>query len=175
MASNAYGRLQPGVAMTNTGATTSYGGGYGHGSHGHGSSHVNAQNDSNYVNNIQPEDYLEKQNVNGLLRDAVSLLLENRPSNPILFMAEHFRRLQQSLPQYAAMNTVTTSNGQQVNVLNSNILKAYRLITLNKYDAKSFPDNVFTAYTLIEKDHTNVNPGVGSNTGIKGNDLIKLT
>ena len=73
------------------------------------------------------------------------------------------------------MNTVTTSNGQQVNVLNSNILKAYRLITLNKYDAKSFPDNVFTAYTLIEKDHTNVNPGVGSNTGIKGNDLIKLT
>ena len=42
MASNAYGRLQPGVAMTATGATTSYGGGYGHGSHGHGSSHVNA-------------------------------------------------------------------------------------------------------------------------------------
>ena len=62
-----------------------------------------------------------------------------------------------------------------MNVLNSNILKAYRLITLNKYDTKSFPDNVFTAYTLIEKDHTNVNPGVGSNTGIKGNDLIKLT
>jgi len=62
MASNAYGRLQPGVAMTNTGATTSYGGGYGHGSHGHGSSHVNNQNDSNYVNNIQPEDYLGKFN-----------------------------------------------------------------------------------------------------------------
>ena len=62
MASNAYGRLQPGVAMTNTGATTSYGGGYGHGSHGHDSSHVNAQNDSNYVNNIQPEDYLGKFN-----------------------------------------------------------------------------------------------------------------
>lgn len=38
---------------------------------------------------------------------------------------------------------VTTPNGQQVNVLNSNILKAYRLITLNKYDAKSFSDNVF--------------------------------
>jgi hypothetical protein len=40
-----------------------------------------------------------------------------------------------------------------VNVLNSNILKAYRYITLNKYDAKSFSDNVFQAYTMIEKDH----------------------
>ena len=60
-------------------------------------------------------------------------------------------------------------------MLNSNILKAYRLITLNKYDAKSFSDNVFTAYMMIEKDHNNVNPTSGANTGIKGNDLIKLT
>jgi len=36
---------------------------------------------------------IEKQNVNTLLRDAVSLLLENRPQNPILFMAEHFRNI----------------------------------------------------------------------------------
>lgn len=28
---------------------------------------------------------------------------------------------------------------------------------------------------MIEKDHTNVNPSSGGNTGIKGNDLIKLT
>ena len=53
----------------------------------------------------------EKQNVNNLLRDAVALLLENRPQNPILFMAEHFRTIQQSSPQYAQSNTVTTSNG----------------------------------------------------------------
>ena len=71
---------------------------------------------------------------------------------------------------------VTTPIGQQVNVLNSNILKAYRYITLNKYDAKSFSDNVFQAYTMIEKDHQiNVTGGVGVNSGIKGNDLIKLT
>ena len=71
---------------------------------------------------------------------------------------------------------VTTPSGQQVNVLNSNILKAYRYITLNKYDAKSFSDNVFQAYTMIEKDHQiNVTSGVGVNSGIKGNDLIKLT
>ena len=49
---------------------------------------------------------------------------------------------------------------------NSNILKAYRLITLNKHDTKSFSDNVFQAYTLIEKDH--------GNSGVKGIDFIKL-
>lgn len=59
--------------------------------------------------------------------------------------------------------------------MNSNILKAYRLITLNKYDAKSFSDNVFTAYTLIEKDHSQNTNNFGGNSGIKGNDLIKLT
>lgn len=48
---------------------------------------------------------------------------------------------------------------------------------LNKYDAKSFSDNVFQAYTLIEKDHTpsSGNQQLGGNSGIKGNDLIKLT
>ena len=51
------------------------------------------------------------------------------------------------------------------------------MIMLNKYDAKSFPDNVFLAYTLIEKDHAqnNQNHNLGGNSGIKGNDLIKLT
>jgi heat shock protein HslJ len=88
--------------------------------------------------------------------------------------------MQQSQPQYAAANTKTLASGQQVNVLNSNILKAYRLITLNKYDAKSFSDNVFTAYTMIEKDHAGSSSSqmvnhLGGNTGIKGNDLIKLT
>jgi len=40
------------------------------------------------------------------------------------------------------------------------------LITFNKYDSKSFSDNVFQAYTLIEKDH--------GNAGVKGIDFIKL-
>ena len=42
----------------------------------------------------------------------------------------------------------------------------YRLITLNKYDAKCFADNIFQAYTLIEKDH--------GNSGVKGIDFIKI-
>lgn len=55
---------------------------------------------------------------------------------------------------------------QPGNLNSSNILKAYRLITLNKYDTKCFADNIFQAYTLIEKDH--------GNSGVKGIDFIKI-
>jgi len=37
---------------------------------------------------------------------------------------------------------------------------------LNKFEAKSFSDNVFQAYQIIEKDH--------GNSGVKGIDFIKL-
>ena len=94
MSSNAYGRLSGGNALGGQGATTGYGGyslhgnhnNHGHNTHGnHGSSN---NNDASGTNTVPPEDYLDKQNVNVLLKDAVSLLLENRPANPILFMAE---------------------------------------------------------------------------------------
>lgn len=55
-------------------------------------------NDQFSSSNMQPEDYLgkiiiaykyvERANVNSYLREAVSLLLENRPENPILFLAD---------------------------------------------------------------------------------------
>ena len=89
---------------------------------------------------------MEKSNVNNHVKEAVSLLLENRPENPILFLADHFKNLQSGS--------------------SSNVMRAYRLLTLNKYDSKSFQDNVFAAYTLIEKDN--------GNSGIKGFDLIKI-
>ena len=49
---------------------------------------------------------------------------------------------------------------------NLNIYKAYRLILLNKTEAKSFDDNVFAAYTLIEKEN--------GGTGVKGFDFMRL-
>jgi hypothetical protein len=49
--------------------------------------------DQTSVQNMNPEDYLERANVNIYLRDAISLLLENRPENPILFLADHFRNM----------------------------------------------------------------------------------
>ena len=67
MAANPYHRMGTNMPLgSNTGATTSYGGGgYGHGSHqAHGHalqhSHTSVANDPNFANNIQPEDYLGK-------------------------------------------------------------------------------------------------------------------
>jgi len=40
-------------------------------------------NDPQSQQNMPPEDYLERQNVGTHLKEAISLLLENRPENPI--------------------------------------------------------------------------------------------
>ena len=48
----------------------------------------------------------------------------------------------------------------------ANVMRAYRMILLNKHDLKSFNDNVFQAYTFLEKEH-----GV---SGVKGFDFIKI-
>ena len=53
----------------------------------------NVTNDSISAQNMPPEDYLDKQNVGVHLKEAISLMLENRPENPIMFLAEHFRNL----------------------------------------------------------------------------------
>ena len=115
---------------------------------------------------MPPEDYLDKQNVGVHLKEAISMLLENRPENPIQFLAEHFRNLQQTPANLGGLGAnVPSANG--VVASNVNILRAYRLITLNKCDIKSFSDNVFQAYTMLEKDH--------GSSGIKGFDFIKIT
>lgn len=54
------------------------------------------------MQNMNPEDYLgnfylftwlEKSSVNQYLKEAISLLLENRPENPILFLADQYSAL----------------------------------------------------------------------------------
>ena len=115
--------------------------------------------------NLQPEDYLEKQNVGSHLKEAISLMLENRPENPIQFLADHFKNLQSTPSNLGGLGTsVNAANG--VVASSANIMRAYRAIQLNKHDMKSFNDNVFQAYTYLEKDH-----GV---SGVKGFDFIKL-
>lgn len=122
-------------------------------------------NDPQSQQNMPPEDYLERQNVGTHLKEAISLLLENRPENPIQFLAEHFRNLQQTPANLGGLGAnVPSANG--VVASSVNILRAYRLITLNRVDIKSFQDNVFHAYTLLEKDH--------GSSGIKGFDFIKI-
>ena len=45
---------------------------------------------------------------------------------------------------------------------------------MNKHDTKSFSDNVFQAYTMIEKDRVSNSNHNFTNSGIKGSDFIKL-
>jgi hypothetical protein len=86
---------------------------------------------------------LEKQQVGTYLKDAISFLLENRPENPIQFLAEHFKSIHSSS---SANQIPPQPNG--IVASGSNIMKAYRLLMLNKQgvlhnDQKSFSDNVF--------------------------------
>ena len=121
--------------------------------------------DTQAQQSMPPEDYLDKQNVGVHLKEAISLLLENRPENPIQFLAEHFRNLQQTPANLGGLGAnVPSANGVVASTVN--VMRAYRLITLNKVDMKSFSDNVFQAYTMLEKDH--------GSSGIKGFDLIKI-
>jgi Ca2+-binding EF-hand superfamily protein len=59
---------------------------------------------------------------------------------------------------------IPSANG--VVASSANVMRAYRIIQLNKHDMKSFNDNVFQAYTYLEKDH-----GI---SGVRGFDFIKL-
>ena len=122
-------------------------------------------NDMQSQQNMPAEDYLERQNVGTHLKESISLLLENRPENPIQFLAEHFKNLQQTPANLGGIGAnVPSANG--VVASSVNIMRAYRLLTLNRVDIKSFQDNVFHAYTLLEKDH--------GSSGIKGFDFNKI-
>ena len=50
------------------------------------------------------------------------------------------------------------------------MMKAYKLITYNKIDDKSFSSNAFQAYQLLEIRRHGTTPS----SGIKGVDFIKL-
>jgi len=47
------------------------------------------------LSKMAPNEFLEKQHVNDYLKEAISMMLENRPENPIEFLADHFRTLKQ--------------------------------------------------------------------------------
>ena len=102
-------------------------------------------NDENSLVNMKPEDYLEKQNLKKDLADAVNLMLEHRPANPIHFIYDYFS------------NHLDNSN--------SNTMKAYNLLTMNKHpNSNSF--YIFDAFTLLEKGQ--------ENSGVKGSDFNKI-
>ena len=105
----------------------------------------NTNTDDNSLANMRPEDYLEKQNIRKDLADAINLILENRPENPIHFLYDYFS------------NHLDNSN--------SNTMKAYNLLTMNKYSTSNSL-HIFEAFTLLEEGQ--------DNSGVKEVDFIKI-
>jgi hypothetical protein len=58
---------------------------------------------------MAPDEYLDKTGVTTVLKDMMTLLLENRPEDPIRFIADYLK-----------------------NVPNTCIMKSYKIITLNR-------------------------------------------
>ena len=70
------------------------------------------------------EEYLDRYGVTAYMKDAITLLLENRPSSPIAFISKYFRSVTQG---------------------SSPLLRAYRYIQLAPPDRSSFVDNLMAS------------------------------
>eukprot|EP00320_Phaeocystis_rex_P006832 CAMPEP_0119089594 /NCGR_PEP_ID=MMETSP1178-20130426/149558_1 /TAXON_ID=33656 /ORGANISM="unid sp, Strain CCMP2000" /LENGTH=237 /DNA_ID=CAMNT_0007072957 /DNA_START=58 /DNA_END=767 /DNA_ORIENTATION=- len=85
---------------------------------------------------LDAEEYLDRCGVTAYMKDCVTLLLENRPDEPLTFMGDYFR-------------TVTQPS--------SPLLRAYRYIRLAPLDRPAFPDNLAAAYAALDSQRgTNV-------------------
>jgi len=94
---------------------------------------------------LDAEEYLDRCGVTAYMKDCVTLLLENRPDEPLTFMGDYFR-------------TVTQPS--------SPLLRAYRYIRLAPIDRPPFPDNLVAAYAALDSQR-------GTN-GVLGAELQRL-
>ena len=83
---------------------------------------------------LKPEEYLENQNIRKDLAEAVNLMLENRPENPIFFIYNYLN------------NHLDNSN--------SSIMKAYNLLTMNRSEGVNSM-NIFEAYQFLSNSQDN--------------------
>ena len=94
---------------------------------------------------LDAEEYLDRCGGTAYMKDCVTLLLENRPDEPLTFMGDYFR-------------TVTQPS--------SPLLRAYRYIRLTPLDRPAFPDNLVAAYAALDSQR-------GTN-GVTGAELQRL-
>lgn len=106
-----------------------------------------AGNRENPLIALQPEEYLEKTGVTNVLRDLMTVLLENRPGNPVQFISEYLKTSAQSC---------------------TGILKSYKLIKLSNEEHESFMDNLVAAYMNLDAKRG------GNNSGLTGSEYMKL-
>ena len=94
---------------------------------------------------VDAEEYLDRCGVTAYMKDCVTLLLENRPDEPLTFMSDYFR-------------TVTQPS--------SPLLRAYRYIRLAPLDRPAFVDNLVAAYATLDAQR--------GTSGVTGGELQRL-
>ena len=94
---------------------------------------------------VDSAEYLDRHGVTAYMKDVVTLLLENRPPNPIAFIAKYFQ-------------TVTQGS--------SPLLRAYRYIQLTPPTHGAFVDNLVAAYATLD--------GRRGASHVTGADLVRL-
>lgn len=75
-----------------------------------------------------PDEYYEKSGISAHIKEVLSLLVENRPKDPLSFLSQYFAALV-----------------EEVNP----IVKAQRLLCLTHHSRPAFQDNVVSAYKLL--------------------------
>ena len=90
-------------------------------------------------------EYLDRCGVTAYMKDCVTLLLENRPDQPLTFMSDYFR-------------TVTQPT--------SPLLRAFRYIKLAPLGRPSCNDNIVAAYQTLNAQR--------GTSGVMGGELLRL-
>lgn len=131
-----------------------YGGGLRHS--GHGSVHTAyglqssggrdvVSNQGSNPESMTPEDYLERYGITSYLKDALGLVLQNRPQAPLEFIAEYFR------------NAVQGS---------SYLHRSYWLVRRTERGRQQFMDNIVEAYDSLCSRKGSI--------GVTGEELMHL-
>ncbi|CAI2380380.1 unnamed protein product [Moneuplotes crassus] len=80
----------------------------------------------------KPEEYLENQNIRKELAEAINLVLENRPENPLFFIYNYFTtHLDNSTSSLGKAYNILTMNRNE-NLNSMTIFEAYQLINANQ-------------------------------------------
>ena len=94
---------------------------------------------------LTPEDYMERFGITAYLREAINLVLENRPQAPVEFLGEYFR------------NAVQGS---------SYLHRAYRFVRMTDRDRPGFVGNVVKAHRVLARRKGSI--------GVTGEEMDKL-
>ena len=95
---------------------------------------------------LSSQEYLDKFNVTAYLKDVITLLLENRPSQPVVFISDYFKNVVQGT---------------------SPMIRSYRYIKLTKINRISFWDNLVAAYATLDDRKC-------GGVGVTGADMKRL-